>query len=108
MLFCETRATLKLSSLKLKTKGMFMKLLTRKGLTAAMAAVAISMTSVTAAPVAFAQDSSSTTKGDKDSKDSTNALESIVDAIELVARLFGGITKLQGNFDKFFKGLGSA
>ena len=86
-----------------------MKLLTRKGLTAAMAAVAISMTSVTAAPVAFAQDLSSTTKDDKDGKkDSTNALESIVDAIELVARLFGGITKLQGNFDKFFKGLGSA
>lgn len=101
-----------LSSLKLKKKGLFMKLLTRKGLTAAMAAVAISMTSVTAAPVAFAQDLSSTTKDDKDSKDgkkdSTNALESIVDAIELVARLFGGITKLQGNFDKFFKGLGSA
>ncbi|MDO4686456.1 MAG: hypothetical protein Q4A92_07880 [Corynebacterium sp.] len=85
-----------------------MKLFTRKGLTAVVAATAISLTSVTATPVAFADDTLSSTTDTKDSDKSGNSLKGIVDAIELVARLFGSITKLQGNWDKLFKNMGSS
>ncbi|WJZ02814.1 hypothetical protein [Corynebacterium freiburgense] len=82
-----------------------MKLFTRKGLTAVVAAAAISLTSVTAPPAAFAEETASSSTTDKDGG---NSLKGIVEAIELVARLFGSITKLQGNFDKLFKNAGSS